>query len=243
MELSGKIALVTGSAHRVGKHIALRLAQEGCQLIIHYNHSKDEAFKALDEVKEQGVKAIALQADLSRHEEIINLFEEIDMEFQGLDILVNSAAILQPKGFLEVELSDWNQTMALNLKAAFFCLQQAAIRMQTRGGGAVVNISDVIGLRPWAKYPVHSISKAGVEMLTKVAAIDLAPEIRVNAVAPGPVLAPDSMSPTRWEELAKGSLLRRNGTPQDVVNAVVFLLKNDYITGETLVVDGGMHLI
>ncbi len=243
MELTNKIALVTGSAHRVGKHIALSLAQEGCQVIIHYNQSKDEALKTMQAIVDQGVGASSMQADLSRHEEIIQLFKEVDKEFKGLDILINSAAILKPKGFLEVELSDWNQTMALNLKGAFFCLQQAAIRMQARGGGAVVNISDVIGLRPWAKYPVHSISKAGVEMLTKVAAIDLAPDIRVNAVAPGPVLPPERMSPTRWEQLAQGSLLQRNGTPEDVAKAVIFLLKNDYITGETVVVDGGMRLM
>ena len=243
MELNGKIALVTGSAHRVGKQIALQLAQEGCHIIIHYNHSKDEALTTLDEVMKQGVRAKALQADLSRHEDIMHLFEQIDQEFEGLDILINSAAILKQKGFLDVELADWNLTMALNLKGSFFCLQQAAIRMRTRGGGAVVNISDVIGLRPWGKYPVHSISKAGVEMLTKVAAINLAPDIRVNAVAPGPVLAPDRMSTVRWEQLAKGSLLQRNGTPQDVANAVIFLLKSEYITGETLIVDGGMQLV
>jgi pteridine reductase len=114
--------------------------------------------------------------------------------------------------------------------------------MQARGSGAVVNISDVIGLRPWGKYPVHSISKAGVEMLTKVAAIDLAPEIRVNAVAPGLILAPERMSSTRWEQLGKDSLLQQTGTPEDVANAVIFLLESDYITGETLVVDGGMQI-
>jgi NAD(P)-dependent dehydrogenase (short-subunit alcohol dehydrogenase family) len=243
MELNDKVALVTGSAHRVGKQIALELARQGCHLIVHFSRSKEEASKTLEQVKDYGVQAITLQADLSRHEEIKRLFEQIDQEFQGLDILINSAAILKRKSFLEVELADWNQTMALNLKGSFFCLQQAAIRMRMRGGGSVVNISDVIGLRPWAKYPVHSISKAGVEMLTKVAAIDLAPDIRVNAVAPGAVLAPERMSPNKWEELAKGSLLQRNGTPRDITEAVIFLLQSDYITGETLVVDGGMRLM
>jgi pteridine reductase len=241
MELMDKIALVTGSAHRVGKQIALHLAGEGCHIIIHYNHSRDKALKTLAEITNQGVRAITLQADLSRHEGILHLFEQIDRELQGLDILVNSAAILKPKGFLEVELTDWNQTMALNLRGAFFCLQQAALRMQARGGGAVVNITDVIGLKPWAKYPIHSISKAGMEMLTKVAAIELAPDIRVNAIAPGLILPPERMSSTRWQQLAQDSLLRRTGTPEDVARAVSFLLKNDYITGETLVVDGGMQ--
>jgi NAD(P)-dependent dehydrogenase (short-subunit alcohol dehydrogenase family) len=243
MELNGKIALVTGSAHRVGKHIAVTLAQEGCHLVIHYNRSKDEAMQTLKTVKDHGVKAIALSADLSHYEDILELFKEIDQTFQGLDILVNSAAILKRKGLLEVDITDWNQTMALNLKGAFFCLQQAAQRMKSRGSGAIVNISDIIGLRPWPKFPIHSISKAGIEMLTKVAAIDLAPEIRINAVAPGPILAPEQMDPSRWEKLAKQSLLQRNGTPEDVISAILFLLKNDYITGETLVVDGGSQLV
>jgi NAD(P)-dependent dehydrogenase (short-subunit alcohol dehydrogenase family) len=133
---------------------------------------------------------------------------------------------------------DWDQTLDLNLKGAFFCLQQAAKRMRI---GAIVNISDVIGRRPWKRFPVHSISKAGLEMLTQVASLALAPDIRVNAIAPGLVLRPSTMDPARWEALSAKSPLQRSGTPKDIVEAVLFLLKNDYITGETLVVDGGMQ--
>lgn len=243
MELEGKVALVTGSAHRVGKHIAVALAKEGCNLAIHYHGSKDKALETVEEIRSLGVEASAFQANLSRHEDILRLFQEFDQVYDNLHILVNSAAILFRKDLLTVDIHDWNQIMALNLKGAFFCLQQAAIRMQSWGGGAVVNISDIIGKRPWAQYPVHSISKAGVEMLTKVAAIELAPEIRVNAVAPGLILPPESMGPDRWDELAKASLLKRPGSPIDVAKAVIFLLRNEYISGETLVVDGGMQLL
>jgi len=243
MELKGKVALVTGSAHRVGKHIAVALAKEGCHLAIHYHGSREKAVATVDEIHALGVKATAFQANLSQHEDIISLFQAMDQTYDNLDILINSAAILFRKDLLEVDIHDWNQIIALNLKGAFFCLQQAAIRMQSCGGGAIVNISDIIGSRPWAHYPVHSISKAGVEMLTKVAAIELAPEIRVNAVAPGLILPPESMQPERWQELADASLLQRPGTPEDVAKAVIFLLQNDYISGETVVVDGGMRLL
>jgi pteridine reductase len=243
MKLQGKVALVTGSAHRVGKHLALALAKEGCDLAIHYHGSREKAFATVEEIQDLGVKASAFQANLSRHEDILALFQAIDQVYDHLDILVNSAAILFRKDLLEVDLQDWNQIMALNLKGAFFCLQQAAIRMRSSNGGAMINISDIIGRRPWAHYPVHSISKAGVEMLTKVAAIELAPEIRVNAIAPGLILPPEHMRPDRWDELADASLLKRPGSPTDVAKAMIFLLKNDYISGETLVVDGGMQLL
>jgi NAD(P)-dependent dehydrogenase (short-subunit alcohol dehydrogenase family) len=243
MDLNGKIALVTGSAHRVGKHIAIALANEGCHLAIHYHGSKEKALATVEEIQTLGVKAYAFQANLSNYEEILDLFQEIDQAFDRLDILINSAAILLRKDLLEVDIHDWNQIISLNLKGAFFCLQQAAIRMHSWGGGAIVNISDIIGRRPWAHYPIHSISKAGIEMLTKVAAIELAPEIRVNAIAPGLILPPESMQPKRWQELAEASLLQRPGSPEDVARAVLFLLKNDYISGETLVVDGGMQLV
>jgi len=243
MKLQGKVALVTGSAHRVGKHLALALAKEGCDLAIHYHGSREKAFATVEEIQDLGVKASAFQANLSRHEDILALFQAIDQVYDHLDILVNSAAILFRKDLLEVDLQDWNQIMALNLKGAFFCLQQAAIRMRSSNGGAMINISDIIGRRPWAHYPVHSISKAGVEMLTKVAAIELAPEIRVNAIAPGLILPPEHMQPDRWDELADASLLKRPGSPTDVAKAMIFLLKNDYISGETLVVDGGMQLL
>ena len=243
MDLKGKVALVTGSAHRVGKHIALVLATEGCHLAIHYHGSKEKAFTTVEEIQDLGVRAHAFQANLSQYEDILNLFHQIDQSYGGMDILINSAAILKKGDLLQVDIQEWNQIMSLNLKGAFFCLQQAAIRMQSRGGGAIVNISDIIGRRPWAHYPVHSISKAGIEMLTKVAAIELAPEIRVNAVAPGLILPPEGMQSQRWQELADTTLLKRPGSPEDVTKAILFLLKNDYITGETLVVDGGMKLV
>jgi pteridine reductase len=239
MELQAKAALVTGAAHRVGKAIALGLAEQGCNLVIHYHSSRQAAAETIEEVKSFGVQAVGAQADLAQHADIVKLFRIVDEALGGLDILVNSAAIMQRADILEASQQEWDSTLDLNLKGTFFCLQQAAIRMRLRGGGAIINISDLAGLQPWRRYPIHCISKAGVEMLTRVAALSLAPDIRVNAIAPGLVLKPQGMDEAHWHALGTQVPLRRAGETQDVVRAVIFLLENDYITGETLVVDGG----
>jgi pteridine reductase len=238
MDLNGKIALVTGSAHRVGKAIALGLAREGCDVVVHYNRAAAAACETVAEIQRLRRRSVAVQSDLTRTPEIDALFCALDDVFGALDILVNSAAIMKPVDLLSATESDWHQTMDLNLKAAFFCTQQAARRMAARGG-AIVNVADIAGLRPWKQFPIHSISKAGLQTLTQVAALALAPKIRVNAVAPGPVLKPEHMPAKRWDRLTRSLPLGRGGSPEDVARAVVFLCQNDYITGDTLVVDGG----
>ncbi len=243
MELHGKIALVTGGAHRVGREIAIALAQAGCHLAIHYHNADKAAKDTASAAKALGVNAAVFRSDLRKLDQIEGLFRLIDSEFGPLDILVNSAAIMNKIAFQKADEEDWHNTIDLNLKAPFFCIQQAAERMQINGAGAIVNISDLAGLRPWREYPVHSISKAGQEMLTKVAALAYAPEIRVNAVAPGPVLKPDGMPASRWQEIGDALPLQRPGNASDVARAVIFLLENDFITGETLVVDGGNRLV
>jgi pteridine reductase len=242
VELRGKVALVTGSGHRLGRAIVLALAQEGCDCIVHYNRASSAAAQTVAEVQALGVRAIPVAAGLGQAEGIAALFRAVDEGFGGLDLLVNSAAIMKATPLLSASEADWNRTIDLNLKAAFFCLQQAALRMRTRGGGSIVNVCDVAGLRPWPRFPIHSISKAGVEMLTRVAALALAPDIRVNAVAPGPVLKPQGMTDARWQEIGQRLPLHRPGSPPDVAQSVVFLFENDFITGETLVVDGGDQL-
>lgn len=242
MDLKGKIALVTGSGHRVGRSIALGMAERGCNIVLHYNSSVDKAEDSLHEIKARGVEAVAIQADLREQFELENMFVDIDTHFDRLDILVNSAAVMERMDLLEVDTTAWYRTMALNLRAPFFCIQEAARRMLP-GEGAVINISDIAGLRPWASYPVHSISKAGIEMLTQVAAAALAPDIRVNGVAPGPVMKPEFLDDDRWKEIGAAVPLQRPGNADDVSRAVIFLCENDYITGETLVVDGGNKLL
>ena len=243
MELPGKIALITGGAHRVGREISIALAQAGCHLAIHYHHSEKAAKDTASAAKALGVNTAIFRSDLRKGDQIEELFLLIDSQYGPLDILVNSAAIMNKVAFQKAEEDDWHDTIDLNLKAPFFCIQKAAERMLINGAGAIVNISDIAGLRPWRDYPIHSVSKAGLEMLTKVAARAYAPEIRVNAVAPGPVLKPDEMSNARWQELGAALPLQHCGNAEDVARAVIFLLENDFITGETLVVDGGNQLI
>jgi NAD(P)-dependent dehydrogenase (short-subunit alcohol dehydrogenase family) len=242
MELKGKIALVTGAAHRVGKAIALRLAREGCHIAIHYHAASRDAELTLAEIKKLSVQTQTYQADLRSVGEIQNLFKAVERDFNRVDILINSAAIMHRIPFKDASLEDWNATIDLNLRAPFFCLQ-SAVKLMGPEGGTVINITDIAGIQPWKDFPVHSISKTGVDMLTKVAALAFAPKVRVNAVAPGPVLKPNHMKEQRWEQLGQALPLGAPGTPTDVAEAVVFLLRNDFITGETLVVDGGNQLI
>jgi pteridine reductase len=242
MKLKGKNALVTGSGQRVGREIALGLAKQGCNLILHYHSSGEKAAETLREIEACGVRAISVQTDLRDQVELKSLFSTVDSSFNRLDILVNSAAIMEKIDFLDVDGDAWHRTMALNLRAPFFCIQEA-IRRMLPGEGVVINISDVAGLRPWASYPVHSISKASIEMLTQVAAAAFAPNIRVNGVAPGPVMKPEFLDDDRWNEIGAAVPLQRTGNAGDVSRAVIFLCENDYITGETLVVDGGNMLL
>ena len=240
--LIDKVVLVTGAAHRLGREIALRLADEGCQVVVHYHQAEASAAATVDDIRRRGLEAIPVSADLRSLSGIDSLFATIDRSVGSLDYLVTSAAVLEPVDLLGASEADWQRTIDLNLKGAFFCLQRAAERMQDNGG-AIVNISDVAGLRPWKRYPVHSISKAGVEMLTRVAALALAPRVRVNAVAPGLAMKPETMTEERWLALADSVPLRKAGSPADIADAVIFLFKHEYITGETLVVDGGYRLV
>jgi NAD(P)-dependent dehydrogenase (short-subunit alcohol dehydrogenase family) len=241
-DLADKVVLVTGAAHRLGRAIALRLADEGCRVVVHYHRSEAAASDTVSELRRRGATASMVQADLSTMDGIRRLFESVDRSSGRLDLLVNSAAILERVELLQATEADWSRTMDLNLRGAFFCLQQAARRMLPEGG-AIVNVSDVAAIRPWKRYPIHSISKAGIEMLTRAAALALAPGVRVNAIAPGLALKPEGMPDQRWQALADSVPLRRPGIPSDIGEAVVFLFKNDYITGETLIVDGGYHLV
>jgi NAD(P)-dependent dehydrogenase (short-subunit alcohol dehydrogenase family) len=242
MNLDGKIALVTGGAHRLGHAIALGLAKEGCRLMLHFHQSSEAAAETADDLRGRGIPVHMAQADLSSGEGVHQLFAALDAVYGGLDLLVNSAAILERVDLLEATEDDWRRTVGLNLKGALFTLQQGAIRMQARGGGAIVNISDTAAHHPWPGFPLHSISKSGLEMLTQVAAARLAPEVRVNAVVPGPTLKPTWMADSRWQAIRQATPLGYGVEPEDIAQGVVFLMKNDYVTGHTLRIDAGTLL-
>lgn len=237
--LAGQVALVTGGAHRVGQAIALALAQAGADLIVHYHRSATAAADTAEEITGLGRRALTVGADLAQVAEIDRLFQEVERAFDRLDILVNSASFFEPVDFMAMTPEQWDRTLNINLRGPAFCAQAAARLMLSRGGGHIVNIADVIGLRPWPRFPHHSVAKAGLVMLTQVLAATLAPTIRVNAVAPGPVLKPPGMPEQRWQAIGAASLLGRTGRASDVAEAVLYLVQSSYITGEVLVVDGG----
>jgi len=238
--LNGRVALVTGSAKRLGRAIALRLAEEGASLVIHYRTSGAEAQSAVAEVEKLGRQAIAIGADLNRISEIRKLFDEAGHHFGRLDILVNSAANFLPASVISTTEEIWDASLDSNVKAPFFCAQAAAPLLR-RAKGVVINFADAGGLLGWPGYIPHSVSKAGVVMLTKVLAKALAPEVRVNAIAPGTITMPGD-PPELEADFIKLAPLRRTGTPRDITDTVLFLAQSKFITGQVLVVDGGRTL-
>lgn len=242
-DLSGKIALVTGSAHRVGRAVALELARRGCHLMVHYNGSADKAAETVEEIRALGVRAESFRADMAEPDQIAALFAEIKRVYSRLDILVNSASIFDTGVLIDLSLEDWERSIRVNLTAPFLCTQHAARMMREAGvPGAIVNISDLGGLHGEPSYPQHSVSKAGLLMLTRVAARSLGPDIRVNAVIPGMVLRPPDMDEATWDKLAGRVPLQRDGSAEDVARAIAYLLSEDYLTGTVITVDGGEHL-
>lgn len=238
-ELSGQLALITGGAQRVGRAIALELARAGADVVVHYHTSATAAEETVAEIRSLGRRALALQADLADPNAIDLLFDRLAAEAGALSVLVNSAAVFPRLPIGSVTPEAWDSLMALNLRAPFFCAQRAAAAMSTRGGGVIVTIADVGGEIPWAGYVPYGISKAGVLMMTRGLAVALAPHIRVNAVAPGPVLMPEGWSEEQIRRSVARTLLKRTGSAEDVARAVRFLVESDYITGETIFVDGG----
>ncbi len=248
MNLQDKVAVVTGGAHRVGKAIALALAQAGAHVVVHYGGSEQAAADTVKEIEALGVRAVAVQADLRDPKAIDGLFSAIETEFGRLDIFVNSAASFLKKPFDDTTIDDWQSVMQTNLRAPFLCSQRAARlirRTQRLDPALIVNIADLSGIYPWRGYALHGLSKAGIIHLTKVSAYELGPEVRVNAIAPGAILPPPNVDPEGefWQHRGQQLPLKRTGHPDQVAQTVVFLAQNDFITGAVIPVDGGEHLI
>jgi len=233
--LEGRVVLVTGAAKRIGRGIALRLAREGARVAVHYHGSETEARATAAECG----NAPLFQADLERVAEIERLFAAVDAHFGRIDALVNNAARFTRIPALEITEADWDFVHSVNLKATFFCCQQAARRMIAGDGGRIVNLSSLGGLRPWSQHAHYCASKAGVIMLTRALAKAFAPRVTVNSVAPGviPFGEPDD----RVQRLIAKTPAQRAGTADEIADAVVFYLTaSDFITGQVLAVDGGL---
>lgn len=240
MDLQGKVALVTGSGIRVGRRIALALAERGASLAVHYNSSLDPANETVAAARATGVEAEPFRCDLSETASIEGLIDSIGERWGRLDVLVNSAAIFPRTPWDEIDEATWDRTLDVNLKAPFFTAWHAARLMKEGGGGKIVNIADWAGLRPYVNYAPYVVSKGGVITMTKAMAKELAPEIAVNAVAPGPVMLPEDFDEDAAERVRRSTLLQRLGSPNDIAEAVVFLVeRTDFVTGHVLVVDGG----
>ncbi len=241
MRLQGKAVLVTGAARRVGRSIALALGQRGARVAIHYNKSKADAERLADDLRDSfGRDSLTVKADLTDVKQAAKMVDQVAKHFGALHVLVNNAAIYEKTPFEDVGVSDWNAHMNANLRAPFFLCQAAAPYMRKAGEGKIINIADWAAHRPYGGYMPYCISKAGLLCLNTALAKELAPEIQVNAILPGPVMLPENATPRTRKAVLDATLLKRLGTPDEVAKAVVFLIESaDYTTGAELTVDGG----
>lgn len=235
-----KLAIVTGSAHRLGKYFALNLAQKGYSILVHYFLSENQAKETQDEIQAMGIPAFLFKADLRNPAEIYKMWEFIDTLNHEVKILINSAATMNRGDIRFMTIQEFDEAISINLRAPFLCAQEASKRMSP--GGLIINISDVGASMNWKAYPVYSITKAGLETLTRILAKVLAPNIRVNAIAPGLVLPPEEFNTLHWEKLIERIPMKRSASPEEITSLMDYLINNFYITGQVIDVDGGYSL-
>lgn len=241
MEIKGRIALVTGGAHRVGRALSTALAEAGMRVAINYNSASAEADALVRELTAAGHECRAYRADLTQGDAPKSLVESVVRDFGGLDVLINSAAVMQRTPVDDVTVTTWDSMFALNLRAPFFLAQASRPHLRD-AKGCIVNLADLAAFETWPEYIPHGITKAGVVQMTRALARAFAPEVRVNAIAPGAVLLPDAWDEATRAHFASTTPLRRIGSPDDVVQAMLYLIRADYVTGDTLLVDGGRHV-
>jgi 3-oxoacyl-[acyl-carrier protein] reductase/pteridine reductase len=241
LKLAGRVALVTGAAKRIGRSIALELAARGADVVVNYRGSRDEAEQVVAEITKLGRRARAIQANVSVRAEVKQLIAETEAAFGRLDILVNNAGMFQHVPFEQITDEQWNGILATNLTSQFLCAQTAAPLLRASGRGRIVNLASLGGLLAWPGYTHYCVSKAGVIQLTRCMARALAPEITVNAVAPGTITFEGDAAEIESDFIRRAPL-KRTGKGSDIAEAVAFLIESDFITGQVLVVDGGRML-
>jgi NAD(P)-dependent dehydrogenase (short-subunit alcohol dehydrogenase family) len=242
-DLEDKVVWVTGGAKGLGRALALAFAKEGADIAFSYHSSSHEAEQTENQIQASGVRCLAIQTDLRRVNDVRAAAKRIDETFGRIDVLINNAGVFVQTPVDEMTEEQVDEMLDVNLKAMFFTCQEAARRMKRQGQGSILNVSSVGGLVPWSSYPVYCASRAAVLMATRSIALALAPQVRVNSIAPGILTVPKGMSGEEAEQLKSRIPMRAFGRFDDVVDAALFLTKSGhYITGETLVVDGGRQL-
>ena len=241
--LDGQVALVTGAGRRIGRVIALELGRAGADVVVNYHQSRREAQQAVREIRELGVEALAIRADVSKPAQVAAMFRAVVKRFRRLDLLVNNAGIFFPGKWDKLTEKDWDRILAVNLKGPFFCAQAAARIMQKQRHGRIINISSLGGLEAWPSYTHYCASKAGLIMMTRCLAKALAPHILVNSVAPGTILFPGEQKSPWSENVLKTTPLRKPGRPEDIAEMVLYLAtRGEFITGQVFAVDGGKSI-
>jgi NAD(P)-dependent dehydrogenase (short-subunit alcohol dehydrogenase family) len=243
MQIKGSTVLITGAATRVGREIALWLARRGANIVFSYYLADEPWQETQAEIENFGVGCLAVQTEVRDRKQVNALVQAAFERYGRIDVLINNASVWLKAPFLEIGEADWDLAMDVNLKGPFLCAQAVASLMLKQGGGVMINITDLSAFQVWPGYAHHASSKAGLVALTKSLAVELAPTIRVNAIAPGTVLLPPNAPPAKIEWAVENSLLKRVGSPQDVAQLVEFLISNDFATGSVYFVDGGRSLV
>jgi NAD(P)-dependent dehydrogenase (short-subunit alcohol dehydrogenase family) len=243
MQIEGAVVLITGAALRVGRCIARHLAAQGAHIVFSYYRDDEPWQEAKAEFERCGVRALAVQTEIQDAAQVRRLVETAHKAFGRIDVLVNNASVWLKSPLLDITEADWDLALDVNLKGPFLCAQVVAPIMLEQGAGAIINITDLSAFQVWAGYAHHAASKAGLVSLTKSLAVELAPTIRVNAIAPGTVLLPDGAPPEKKQWAEDMSLLKCVGQPDDVADLVIFLVEHDFMTGGVYHVDGGRALV
>lgn len=243
MKLKGKVALVTGGAKRIGRHLALALASRGCHVAITYNTSEKEAARTVRDIRAKGVRGLALQADQRRPAEVQQAVAEVLGAFRRVDILINNASSFYPTPLGRVTEEQWDDLIQANLAGPWRFAQALAPAMKRQRAGKIINIVDTAAFRPWTDHLPYCAAKGGLATLTWGLARALAPHVQVNGIAPGPILFPPGISRKEKQAALKKTLLKREGSPEDIAQAALFFLEgSDFVTGVILPVDGGRML-
>ncbi len=242
MKIEGKVAIVTGGAVRLGKALALALAEQGARLAIHYGSSAGPAQETVGQIRAMGGDALAIHADLSRPGQVGAILNSAATHFGQVDILVNSAAIFEPGNWNDTTEENWDRHFAINLKSPFFLSQAFASHVGRERAGHIVNIADWRGASPGTDHVAYTLTKAALIAMTKSLAQALAPNIQVNAIAPGLILPPPGEDQTYLKRQAREIPAQRAGSPEEIAQALIFLVRSDFVTGDLIFVTGGQHL-